>query len=376
MKKILGCGLLVIFILCALFTAAAGIESKIIKIGVYLPISGSTDTYGQAIYQGIKVAHKMRPWVLGKNVEIVLADTKSDITETARAVDRLIKKNKVQALIGEATNANTIAGAAIADAAGIPMVTPTATSPRVIDDRRSVFRVCFTDTFQGEAAAHYAYDTIKARKAAVMIDIAQDYSIGLATAFERTFMRKGGKIVAHTYCQTMDQDFTLQLSEIVAAKPDVLYLPNYYREVALVCKQLAVLGLNTIIIAAESSQTKELLEIGGKDVEQVIFTNHFAIEAATTHGAQEYLTKYQAETGQDAGAYEVLGADAYFVILNAVERAKSLGAPSIRRSLSNTRNFKGVSGIINIGSDGNAVRSLVFMHVKNGAFSYLATYNP
>jgi len=318
----------------------------------------------------------MRPWVLGKNVEIVLADTKSDTTETTRVVNRLIKKNKVQALIGEASNANTIAGAAIADAAGVPMVSPTATSPILIKARKYVFRVCFTDTFQGKAAAHFAYDTLKARKAAVMIDIAQDYSIGLATAFERTFMRQGGKIVAHTYCQTMDEDFTLQLSEVVAAKPDVLYLPNYYREVALICKQLSRLGLNTTIIAAENAQTKELLHIGGKDVEQVIFTNHFAKEAATTQAAREYLSKYQTETGRDAGAYEVLGADAYFVILDAIARAKSLGAPGIRRSLSNTRKFEGVSGIITIGSDGNAVRSLVFMQVKNGAFSYLATYTP
>jgi len=376
MKKILGSVLSVIFVVCAFHMAAAGSESKIIKIGVYLPISGSTDTTGQAIYQGIKVAHKMRPWVLGKNVEIVLADTKSDTTETTRVVNRLIKKNKVQALIGEASNANTIAGAAIADAAGVPMVSPTATSPILIKARKYVFRVCFTDTFQGKAAAHFAYDTLKARKAAVMIDIAQDYSIGLATAFERTFMRQGGKIVAHTYCQTMDEDFTLQLSEVVAAKPDVLYLPNYYREVALICKQLSRLGLNTTIIAAENAQTKELLHIGGKDVEQVIFTNHFAKEAATTQAAREYLSKYQTETGRDAGAYEVLGADAYFVILDAIARAKSLGAPGIRRSLSNTRKFEGVSGIITIGSDGNAVRSLVFMQVKNGAFSYLATYTP
>jgi len=376
MKKIPGCVLLAIFVVCALHTAAAGIESKIIKIGVYLPISGSANIYGQAIYQGIKVAHKMRPCVLGKNVEIVLADTKSDITETTRAVDRLIKKTKVQALIGEVSNANTAAGAAIADTAGIPMVTPTATGPRVIADRRYVFRVCFTDTFQGEAAAHYAYDNVKARKAAVMIDITQDYSFGLSTAFERTFIKKGGKIVAHTYCQAMDQDFTLQLSEIVAAKPDLLYLPNYYREVALVCKQLAKIGLNTTIMAAESAQTEEFLDIGGKDVEQVIFTNHFAQEAATADVAQEYFAKYQAETGSEAGTYEVLGADAYFVILDSIERAKSTRAPSIRRSLSNTRKFQGVSGTITIGSDGNAARGLVFMHVKNGGFSHLATYTP
>ena len=156
-----------------------------------------------------------------------LVDEKSDRIEAANAVDRLISKNKVHAIIGSATSSNTMAGSAIAEKAGIPLVSPTATDPRLTQNKKYIFRVCFIDPFQGEIAARYAYDTLKARKAAILIDVAQDYCVDLANEFKKNFTRKGGKVIQTTYCQSGDQDFTAQLSAIMAAKPDLLYLPNY-----------------------------------------------------------------------------------------------------------------------------------------------------
>lgn len=359
----------------AVCTPSLGKASSV-KLGVYLPVSGSSSVYGQAVYRGIEVAHTMRATVLNRKVELILADTTSDKMKAANAVEKLITTDHVRAIIGGATTNGTLAGAAIADRAKIPMVSPTTTNPSITQDKTYIFRVCFIDTFQGKAAAAYAYETLGARKAAVMIDIAQDYSIDLANVFEREFMDKGGKIVSHTYCQTSDQDFTMQLQAIMAAKPDVLYLPNYFREVARVCRQAKKLGLNVSIISADGVQTEELLDLGGNDVEGLIFTGHFDKSLAATPMAKRYLNYFMEETGKEAGPYEVLGADAYFVILDAIERAQSLRSVKIRNALARTKGFKGVSGVITIGSNGNAIKSLVFMQIKEGAFRHLKTVNP
>ncbi|HPC73153.1 MAG TPA: ABC transporter substrate-binding protein [Syntrophales bacterium] len=351
-------------------------DKDTVRIGCWLPMTGGVAAYGQMEYAGVQVAREMKPTVLGKKVELFLADTKSDKIEAATAMDRLLKKNKVHAVIGEAISGNTMAGAPIADKAKIPVVAPTATNPLVTQNREYIFRVCFIDPFQGEVAAKYAYNTMKARRAALIVDIAQDYCVGLANFFTKSFTKLGGKVVATTYCQTGDQDFTAQLSAIMAAKPDFLYLPNYYTEDALVCKQAEELGLKVPVMSADGAQAPELLSIGGKAVEGFLFTGHFAKEAAKTDIAKKYIAAYEKKTGKEASGFDALGADAYFAILDAMERAKSTDGPKVRAALANTKNFKGVSGVINIGPDGNAVKSMVILQVKNGKFQYLTTVNP
>lgn len=362
--------------LCFSGLAPAAKKSGTVKIGVFLPMTGSAAAYGQTEWAGIKIANEIKPTVLGKKVKLILIDTKSDKIEAANAVSRLIKKSGVCAIIGEAINGNTIAGAQIAEKARIPIISPSATNPVVTQNRKYVFRACFSNPFQGEVTAKYAYNTMGARKAAIMIDIAQDYCIGLANLFVKSFINMGGKIVATTYCQTGNQDFTVQLSAIMAAKPDVLYLPNYYAEVALTCKQSTELGIKVPILSADGARAEELIKIGEKDVEGLAFTWHFAREAAATDLAKKYIKTYEMKNGKYASAFDALGADAYFVLLDAIERAKSIRGSRIRAALANTKDFEGVSGTINIGKDGNTTKSVVLVHVKDGKLQYLATVNP
>ena len=356
--------------------APAAKNSNTVIIGVFLPMTGSSEVYGQTEWDGIKIANQMKPTVLGKKVKLVLVDTKSDKTEAANAVSRLIKKNGVCAIIGEAINENTVAGAQIAEKARIPIISPSATNPMVTQNRNYVFRVCFSDPFQGEVAAKYAYNIMGARKAAIMIDISQDYCISLSNSFVKNFINMGGKIAATTYCQTGDRDFTVQLSAIMAVKPDVLYMPNYYTEDALTCKQAAELGMNIPILSADGARAEELIEIGEKDVEGFAFTWHFNREGAETDLAKKYIKTYETKNEKEASAFDALGADAYFVLLDAIERAKSTRGSTIKTALADTKDFKGVSGIISIGKDGNATKSVAILNVKDGEFKYLTTVNP
>ncbi len=170
-----------------------------------------------------------------------MLDTKSDQIESSNAVSLLVEK-KVSGIIGEAISADTMAGNPISEKAQIPSITPTATNPLVTQGKQYAFRACFTDPFQGEVAAKFALETLKARTAALIIDHSQDYSVGLGNFFEIEFQKLGGKVVSKTFIQTGDQDFSAQLSSVEEKKPDLIYAPIYYVEDALLANRPGTWG--------------------------------------------------------------------------------------------------------------------------------------
>ncbi len=373
MKKFFaGIGILLLLLLLAGF----GFAADTIKIGGFLPMTGAVAAYGQDANNGIKIAMEMKPTVLGKKVEFVVADTKSDKIEAANAMSRLIEKDKVIAVIGEMISGDTMAGAPIAEKAKIPVVSPTATNPLVTQGKKYIFRVCFIDPVQGDVAAKYAFHTLRAKRAALIVDKSQDYCVGLAKFFKDAFTRLGGQIVAETYCVTEDKDFSAQLSTIKPTNPEVIYAPNYYSPVALFTKQARELGVKAPVLSGDGAQADELIQIGGKEVEGVAFTGHFNAKAASTQLAKDFIPRFQKKYSAEPSAFHALGADAYFVLLDAMTRAKSTQGEAIRAALATTKNFEAISGKLSIGEDGNAVKPMVINVVKGGKFEYLTTVNP
>ncbi len=364
--------------LCCVAFALAGpaAAEDTIKIGAYLPMTGAVAAYGQMEWDGIQIANEIKPTVLGKKIELVLVDTKSDKIEAANAVSRLVEKEKVVGILGEAISGNSMAGNPISEAAKIVSVSPTATNPLVTQGKQYAFRACFIDPFQGEVAARFAVNELKAKTAAVIIDIAQDYCVGLANFFVKEFVKLGGKVVSTTYIQTGDQDFSAQLSSVQAAKPDIIYAPNYYTEDALMAKQARDLGINVPILTGDGAQADELIKIGGKAVEGMYFTGHFHKEAASTDLAKKYIELFEKKKNKEADAFGALAADAYFLLIEAIEKAGSTEGPKVRDAMVAIKNFAGVSGLITMQESGNPVKSMVINKVKDGKFVYVTTVNP
>ena len=373
-KNLLAMMMVMTFVFCGM--VGQGVAADTIKLGAYLPMTGAVAAYGQMEWDGIQIAKEMEPKVLGKTIDVVLVDTKSDKIEAANAVTLLVEKEKVVGIIGEAISGNTMAGNPISEAAKVPSVSPTATNPLVNQGKEYAFRACFIDPFQGEVAARFAQKELKAQTAAVVIDIAQDYCVGLGNFFVKEFVKNGGKIVSTTYIQTGDQDFSAQLSAIQAAKPDVIYAPNYYTEDALMAKQARDLGIKAPILTGDGAQADALIEIGKEAVEGMYFTGHFHKEAATTERAKEYIKLYEKKFGKEADAFGALGADAYFLLVDAIKRAGSTDPTKVREALANTKDFQGVSGLITMGPNGNPIKSMVINKVANGKFAYVTTVNP
>jgi branched-chain amino acid transport system substrate-binding protein len=367
--------LLLLAVVCLEGSLAMGKES--IKIGVFLPMSGNAATYGQMEWNGIRVAHSIVSDVLEREVELILKDTKSDKREAANVVAGLIKEKQVVGLIGGAVSGDALAAAAVAEHHKIPMVSPSATNPLLTQEKKYVFRVCFDDVFQGRAAARQAIIGMNAGTAAVIVDIAQeDYSVGLANLFLKAFTEMGGKVLHTSYIETGHQDFRAQLTEVLSSNPDIIYIPNYFTENALLAKQARDLGIKVPILMADGAQVPDLIRIGGKAVEGIYLTGHLNMESLATGLGQDYLTQYKKKYNLEVDGFGALAADAYFFLIDGIRRAQSTEGLKIRAALANTLDFQGISGIIKIKEDGNTAKAVVINRIKDGKFSYESTVNP
>jgi len=359
---------------------AQGIASPIviepIRIGVYLPMTGEVASLGQRAWDGIVAAKEMQPSLLGREVKLFLEDTKSDRNQSVKAVDHLIRWEKVSAIIGEVISSDSIAAGPLGDKYQVPMVTPGATNPLVTEGKKYYFRVCFSDPFQGEVAAMLAVKTLKAKTAGVIIDITQDYCVGLGNYFIKSFVKLGGKVLYTTYIETGEKDFRSKLAPVQAAKPDMIYAPNYYTEVALLAKQAKDLGITAPILTGDGAESVELIKLGGKAVEGMYVTGMFSEAVVTTKLGKDFLAFYKKKYNRELDTSGATGADAYFVLLDAIKRADSTAGPQVREALAHTRDFQGVTGTISIGEDGNAVKGVVIKQVKDGKFVYVTSISP
>jgi branched-chain amino acid transport system substrate-binding protein len=272
-----------------------------------------------------------------------------------------------------------MAMAPIADSNQVPMISPTSTNPKVTKDgektRPFVFRVCFIDPFQGTVMAKFASEDLKLKNVAVLRDVGNDYSVGLADFFIKAFTAAGGKIVTDQSYKAGDPDFKAQLTSIKGKRPDAIYLPGYYTDVALIARQARELGIKALLLGGDGWDSSKLYEIAKGALDGSYFSNHYTDEDPSPV-VQEFIAKYKAAYGSVPDAMAVLGYDAARVGLDAMERAKDLTGPSLAEAIAATKGFKGVSGIITLDADHNAVKSAVVLGIEKNRAKYVATIAP
>ena len=255
-----------------LVAGCGGSASKDIKIGVVYELTGSTASLGTAAANGAKLAFKeinASGGVLGKQIQIAVADNKSEPSESSNAMTKVISQDKVVAVTGFTTSSNAIAASNVAEANNIPFLTSAATNPKVTVDestgkvKKNTFRVCFIDPFQGTVGANFVLNSLKAKNAVVMVDNSSDYSKGLAKFFTDAFTKGGGKVVAEVAYLQNDQDFKTILTSIKASNADVIYVPGYYGEVGKIIKQARELGITAPFVGGDGWDSPKLAEIAG-----------------------------------------------------------------------------------------------------------------
>ncbi|HAC31189.1 MAG: ABC transporter substrate-binding protein [Treponema sp.] len=378
MKKIVGA--LSLAMAGLLVLGCSGKSEDVIKVGSIGPLSGPVAVYGVECKNGIELAVEeinAAGGVNGKMLKIVAEDDEGNPEKSVSAYKKLTTKDGIKLVIGSLTSGCTQAITQLAQAQKVLQIAPAATAPAITDAGNFIFRTCFIDPFQGTVGGKFSYETLGSRKAAVLYDIGNDYSVGLTDNFVATFEALGGKIVAKESYATGDKDFNAQLTKIKNANPDVVYLPDYYGTVALIAKQLRAQGINTPIVGADGWDGMNN-DNAGDEVLNGFYSNHYATDS--TEGAvQKFVEAFQAKYNKVPNAFAALGYDSVYMLKDAIAAAGSADSEAVRDALEKTDGDY-VTGHLTFDDKRNPIKSAVMLEVirKDGALTtaYKTTVQP
>jgi branched-chain amino acid transport system substrate-binding protein len=289
---------------------------------------------------------------------------------------KLISKDKVVALVGPVTSGNASAAAKVAQEAGIPLITPTATALEVTQIGDNIFRACFLDEFQAKAMSEFAYNTLKVRKAAILVNSGDPYSTGLAQFFRQYFTQLGGKVVVEEKFLSGDTEFRPQLTKIKNAKADVIYVPAYYQEDGIIARQAREMGITVPITGVDGWDSDQLVGIAGaKNLNNVFFTNHYT-PADEDPAVQAFVAAYKEKYKANPDALAALGYEAGGVLVDALKRVESPTSENIKAALASVQNLKVLRANITMGADRNPIKDAVIVELKDGQQVLRGTVQP
>jgi branched-chain amino acid transport system substrate-binding protein len=366
--------------LCIVTLLGCGVQTAFaqIKIGAVTCLTGELSTFGVSSKKGAELAVEeinSAGGVLGQTIDLIIEDNGSKAGETATILRKFLSQDKVAAILGDLTSSATLVGAPIAQAAKIPMLTPSATNVAITKVGDYIFRSCFEDPFTGRIMAKFALDRLEARQAIVITDIKQDYSVGLTDAIRQYFVANGASISRELSYSSGDTNFRTQLTTARLAHPDVIFLPGYYTEVALILRQAKQLGIDCPFVGGEGWDSPALIQVAGRSADGNYYTNHFSAEDPDPR-VQKFVQDYRAKYGSTPDALAALWYDGARLMAQALQRAGSTDPAKIRDALAGTRGFEGVTGRISIDENRNAAKSAVILKIDNGTLKMVQQVTP
>lgn len=370
--------LLVVLVLAVSLVPVYGAGT--IKLGAIQPISGQVSAYGTQTRDAIMMAVaeiNAKGGILGKKIEMIVEDDEASPDKTMNALKKLVAKDKIAGFVGALTSKCSLAITQYAQAKKVIMITSSSTNDTVTDAGDYIFRACYKDSFQGQVVAQFSYETLKAKKAAILYDITNDYSKGLTTNFTDKFKELGGTVVVTESYSTGDKDFKAQLTKIKASNPDVLFIPDYYSTISLIAKQVRAQGLNIPMVGADGWD--EITNNAGDEVLDCYYSNHYHPEAKD-RDVQNFVRKFTAKYKITPNALAALGYDATYILAEAIQKAGSTNPEKVKAAMMKT-NRKFVTGNIKFDAKRNPVKSAVMLKIVKGkdgklTTEYAGTVNP
>lgn len=349
-----------------------------IPVGVYAALSGDQAAFGQATVQGVQLAAEeinAAGGVLGRKIRLVIEDDRGKPEEATAVVTKLVTRDNVIAVIGENSSAQSLAAAPFCQANGVPMISPSSTNPKVTKTGDYIFRVCFTDPYQGKALAAFVKNELKLATAAILKDNKNDYSVGLAEFFTKEFTAIGGKIVGEQSYSGGDNEFRPQLTALKQSKPDVLFIPGFYTDVGQIAIQARESGIDVPLVGGDGWDSPTVIEIGGKSVENSYFSDHYFVGDPRPL-VQKFVSAIRLRHGKNPEANASLGYDSLKILAEAMTRAGSLDRKAIRDQIAATRDYQGVSGTITMGPERDPIKPVAMIKIENGQMNFAGWVKP
>ena len=373
-------------------------EAQKIEIGFFGALTGPQATFAISGRNGARLAIDQlnaAGGVLGKKLDLLVEDDHNDPSEAASAVSKLITRDHVVALIGEQASSRSLAAAPIAQNYQVPMVAPSSTNVEVTKKGDYIFRTCFLDDFQGRCMARFTADSLKLKHVAVLKDIKNDYSVGLAKFFTEEFLKHGGTVLVEQSYSSNDQDYRAQLTKIKAKQPQAIIVPGYYTEVGLIVRQARELGLKIPVIGGDGWESEKLLEIGGEAMNGCYYTNHWSLDQQKP-ALQTFLAQYRAKFKSDPDAIGGLAFDAANILFDCMTKLaaddpaafkglasskagteeRKAATKKLRDLIAATANYDGATGTITLDANRDATKPAVVIAIRDGKKVYDCTLNP
>lgn len=348
-------------------------DKQPIRIGANLELSGYGSAYGIPILDNLRLAadeiNEAGGLLDGRPIEIIEYDNTSNKTEAAAIATRLAGED-ISTIIGPATSDMIFASRPTAIDSLIPTMYPVGTSDELTLDESgavldNIFRLAFTYSFQGKAAARFATEHLSASKAVAIIDQANDYSVGLGDPFIAEFEALGGTVVAQQYYNTGDQDFMGILTALQAQDFDVIYLPGFFTEGGSIIRQARELGIMQPILSGHGLASDTLIDIAGAhNINDLYITSMFHT-GSQTEGAQDYIARFTERYGEAPDTFDALSYDAAHLIFEAIEAAGTDEPEAIRLALEGIE-FQGVTGNFKYDEFHSAVNAAPMLNYQNG----------
>jgi branched-chain amino acid transport system substrate-binding protein len=375
-------------------------ESGKIKVGVYGSMTGTTATFGKSTLNGVQLATdelNAAGGVGGKLIDLIPEDDQSKAEEAATAVQKLIAQDRVVALLGEVASSRSLAAAPIAQQNQVPMISPSSTNPEVTLKGDYIFRTCFIDPFQGTVMARFAAQNLGLKRVAILKDVKNDYSVGLAQYFTQEFTQnQGGSITGEQAYNEGDSDFRSQLTALKGNNPEAIFVPGYYTEVGLIARQARELGITVPLLGGDGWVSDQLLTIGGEALNGCYYSNHFAPDSPDS-ALQGFIRRYKEKYGADPDAIAGLAYDAARLLYDSMLRlhaadpqafealdashgadaaAQKAARAKLRDFINDVKDFPGITGVINFDANRNPVKSAVVIKIEDGKEKFAARIEP
>jgi branched-chain amino acid transport system substrate-binding protein len=315
-----------------------------------------------------------RGGVLGKPIKLYMADDQGDPAEGAMALTLLIQQRSVVGIVGAPMTQVSLAVAPIVQTAGLPLIASASTCGKVTEVGDFIFRACLSDAWQGSIGAQFSFDELKARSAACLFDRDNDYPMGLAQVFRTAFTGLGGRVVAFEGHADRSPDSRAQISKVLKAAPDVIYVPDYYGDAALIMRKLRTLGYQGPILGADGWDSPRLLELSGQPMENAFFTTFFSPQDPRP-SVQAFVEAYRAKYAEAPNGHAAMGYEATVILLDAIRRAGTTGGRPIRDAIAQT-DLSVVTGPIRFDAHRNLRKPVVIMELKGGRPLFRAIIAP
>ncbi|MBC7962783.1 MAG: ABC transporter substrate-binding protein [Steroidobacteraceae bacterium] len=343
-----------------------------VKIGFMGALTGDVAMFGKPTLEGMKMAAdevNAAGGINGKKIEIVEADNRGDKQEGASVAQKLISRDNVVAILGDPTTGISKVIAPIAQKAGVVMLSAGATGPGLVEVGDFIFRNTLLDSVAIPACIDYFAKDLNYKKVAVITSDNNDYSVGLSQTFRDAAKGKGIEIVADEKVKDGDKDFSAQVTNIKAKKPDVIFYSGYYTEGALIMKEARKQGIKANMFGGDGLFSPEFIKLGGEAVEGSMSALGFSPEQATDETAKFIESFKKKFNGALPGLFDAQGYDGLMMLADAMKRAGSNDPKIFKVALATTKDFKGVSGTITIRANREPIKTpLCLLAVKGGQF--------